>query len=98
MESFRSALEDCQLGDLGFRGSKYTWTNCRETAYFMKERLDRAVANAEWCTQFQEIDVSILAALSSDHKPKASSTSSPIQVEAIGAAMRLARRWSGMRG
>lgn len=69
MESFRSALEDCQLGDLGFRGSKYTWTNCRETAYFMKERLDSAVANAEWCTQFQEIDVSILVALSSDHKP-----------------------------
>lgn len=25
MERFRSTLEECNLGDLGYKGSKYTW-------------------------------------------------------------------------
>ena len=27
IEQFRAVLEDCGLSDLGFLGSKYTWTN-----------------------------------------------------------------------
>lgn len=69
MERFRSVLEVCNLGDLGFRGSKFTWTNCREAGQFMKERLDRATANPEWCALYRQVDVSVLAARSSDHKP-----------------------------
>jgi hypothetical protein len=45
MDQFRNALVNCQLTDLGFIGSKYTWTNCRSDGNFVKERLDRAVAN-----------------------------------------------------
>lgn len=56
MERFRSVLEECLLGDLGFRGSKVTWTNCRGVGQFMKERLDRATANSAWCGLFREID------------------------------------------
>jgi len=58
MEGFHTALEECQLCDLGYQDEMYT-----------KERLDRAPANAEWCTKFQEESVSVLAARTSDHHP-----------------------------
>lgn len=52
MESFRSTLEKCQLGDLGFQGSKFTWSNCREVGHFTNERLDGATTTKGWCDQF----------------------------------------------
>lgn len=67
MEQFRDTLESCQLNDLGFQGSM--WNNSREAAFFTKERLDRATATRSWCDLFREVDVSILAAITSDHKP-----------------------------
>jgi hypothetical protein len=62
-------LETCQLSDLGFIGSKFTWCNNKEDEYFTKERLDRVVANLEWCEFFGETDTFVLAAGSSDHCP-----------------------------
>ena len=47
MEQFRGCLEECQLSDLGFIGSKYTWTNAREDGDFTKVWLDRVLANKE---------------------------------------------------
>jgi hypothetical protein len=69
MEDFWEVLESCHLSDLGFIGSKYTWCNNRETSQFIKERLDQAVANSEWCEMVGEIDVFILAARNSDDCP-----------------------------
>jgi hypothetical protein len=69
MEQFRAVLEDCGLSDLGFVGSKYTWTNGQQGGNFMKERLDRAVANRAWCALFNHREVRVLAARTSDHKP-----------------------------
>jgi hypothetical protein len=69
MEAFKKTLEDCKLSDLGFIGSKFTWCNNREDAYFTKKRLDRAVANSDWCEKFGEMDVFVLGARSSDHCP-----------------------------
>jgi hypothetical protein len=48
MNAFRQALEDCDLTDLGYRGPKFTWCNFREEENFIKERLDRGVANSVW--------------------------------------------------
>jgi hypothetical protein len=45
MMQFQLTLEECELSDLGYRGSKFTWTNRRHDGDFIKERLDRAVAN-----------------------------------------------------
>jgi hypothetical protein len=47
MVLFRNVLEDCGLSDLGFLGSKFTWSNGHHDDTFMKERLDRAVANQD---------------------------------------------------
>ncbi|KAF5459757.1 hypothetical protein F2P56_019677 [Juglans regia] len=52
MEDFRLALLDCGLMDIGFEGSKFTWSNKREGAKFTKCRLDRALANVEWLNLF----------------------------------------------
>ena len=69
MELFRSTLEKCDLSDLGYSGAKFTWTNCQADGNFTKVRLDRAVANTQWCSMFQEASVQVLAGRSSDHKP-----------------------------
>ncbi|XP_059458992.1 uncharacterized protein LOC132188495 [Corylus avellana] len=69
MEAFQKTLEDCSLADLGYRGPKYTWTNCKEDKQFTKERLDRVIANRSWCDLNREVDVVVGAALSSNHSP-----------------------------
>jgi hypothetical protein len=49
MESFRKALEDTRLDDLGFVGDVFTWRNNWHVADgYIRERLDRAVANVQW--------------------------------------------------
>jgi ribonuclease HI len=67
MDGFRDALGECQLSDLGFQGPKFTWSNRRDDDMFTIERLDRAVANSEWCSMFKEVSVYNLAARTSDH-------------------------------
>jgi hypothetical protein len=69
MEAFQRVLEECSLSDLGFCGPKFTWNNGRERNAFTQERLDRAVANGEWCDFFTMVHVNILANRSSDHHP-----------------------------
>jgi hypothetical protein len=66
MNNFRMALEDC---DLGFTGPWYTWYNNKSDGNFTQEGLDRAVANRDWCSRFQHVDVFVLAARTSDHNP-----------------------------
>lgn len=39
--------------DLGFSGHPFTWNTCRFGSEFICERLDRALANEDWCTRFQ---------------------------------------------
>ena len=53
MDNFRSALEHCELEDLGFVGDPFTWRNHSQHACsYIKERLDRAVANVGWRSHF----------------------------------------------
>jgi exonuclease III len=69
MMQFRLALKECGLSDLGFRGSKFTWTNRRHDGDLIKERLDRAVANEAWCRLQTMREVQVLAGFKSDHLP-----------------------------
>lgn len=50
--------------DMGFIGSKFTWTNNR-----IKERLDRAFCNDDWRVLFPEAFVQHLPRFKSDHYP-----------------------------
>jgi exonuclease III len=78
MNHFREALEFCQLGDLGFSGPRFTWCNNRMDSYFTKVRLDRAVANPDWCSAFPKVFVLVLPARASDHNPLSVSFSESI--------------------
>ncbi|XP_018826172.2 uncharacterized protein LOC108995126, partial [Juglans regia] len=69
MEEFRNALSRGGLSDLGWRGNKYTWSNGHSDGSFVKERLDRAVANQEWRRGYSRVEVETLVAWSSDHLP-----------------------------
>jgi hypothetical protein len=69
MTAFRQTLEVCELTDLGYRGPKFTWSNCKDGINFIKERLDRGVANAEWRDFFPNSKVVVEAILCSDHAP-----------------------------
>jgi endonuclease/exonuclease/phosphatase family metal-dependent hydrolase len=69
MRKFRATLEECNLGDPGYQGSKFTWSNKQASDRFVKERLDRAVATPDWCAHFVNAVVEILPASTSDHRP-----------------------------
>ncbi|XP_062028770.1 uncharacterized protein LOC133744726 [Rosa rugosa] len=62
MNRFRQALVDCDLMDMGFVGSHYTWAN-----RFTKERLDRACQNLQWKTLYPFSRVITLPLSRSDH-------------------------------
>ncbi|XP_058186378.1 uncharacterized protein LOC131303505 [Rhododendron vialii] len=47
IEEFQQLLSDCELMDLEFKGSLYTWTNNQGGGANIRERLDRAVANID---------------------------------------------------
>ena len=67
MEAFQTALEECHLGDLGFTGPRFTWSNKRQDDMYTQERLDRVVGNNGWCELHKSAEVEVLAARASDH-------------------------------
>ncbi|XP_073363561.1 uncharacterized protein [Aegilops tauschii subsp. strangulata] len=70
MDRFKSALESCGLGDLGFVGDTFTWRNNNHTAAnYIRERLDRAVATQAWCNRFTAYRVTNGDPRHSDHRP-----------------------------
>ena len=47
MADFRKAMDESLLDDMGFRGSKYTWSNKRDGNCLIMDRLDRGLCNKE---------------------------------------------------
>ncbi|KAA3487428.1 reverse transcriptase [Gossypium australe] len=52
MEAFRETLEDCQLQDIGYSGTWFTWERGNLPETNIRERLDRGVANEKWLNLF----------------------------------------------
>ncbi|XP_071685251.1 uncharacterized protein [Lolium perenne] len=70
MEAFRRTLEQCELADLGFVGDPFMWRNNWHLADgYIRERLDRAVANAAWRCLFPLYRVINGDPRHSDHRP-----------------------------
>ena len=66
---FKECLDECNILDLGFAGSKYTWTNCRPITDLILERIDRCFANPIWRTLYADATVTHLPRTWSDHCP-----------------------------
>lgn len=44
MQAFQSAIDDCELRDMGFLGDHFTWQRGQ-----IREQLDRGLINDPWC-------------------------------------------------
>uniref|UniRef100_A0A803PJF5 Reverse transcriptase n=1 Tax=Cannabis sativa TaxID=3483 RepID=A0A803PJF5_CANSA len=55
--------------DLGCDGGCFTWQNSRVACNRVRKRLDRAIADANWCMDFSRARVSSFPILGSDHAP-----------------------------
>jgi hypothetical protein len=56
MLTFRDALIDCGLEDLGYAGDSFTWRRKWSRRILgIRERLDRACANEAWVELFRQV-------------------------------------------
>ncbi|KAL9666794.1 hypothetical protein QQ045_001135 [Rhodiola kirilowii] len=69
MRSFKEAIEDSGISDLGYNGAPFTYSNRREGAFETRARLDRALGNEEWRSLFPFVEVRHLISSVSDHYP-----------------------------
>ncbi|XP_059310607.1 uncharacterized protein LOC132061950 [Lycium ferocissimum] len=68
-EDFAFCINSCDLFDMGFKGSPYTWWNGRTTGDCIFKRLDRVVVNQQFQNMFANIEVEHLSRIESDHTP-----------------------------
>ncbi|XP_061337779.1 uncharacterized protein LOC133284726 [Gastrolobium bilobum] len=64
MAEMRHCLIDCNINDMGFKGSDFTWKRGK-----LHERLDRACSNEEWNIAWPNRIISHLPYFDSDHRP-----------------------------
>ncbi|XP_075656619.1 uncharacterized protein LOC142626791 [Castanea sativa] len=69
MQQFRDVIDECGFIDLGFEGSKFTWSKHFTDGHSVWERLDRGLGNSEFLMRFPGTRVSHLRCMSSDHTP-----------------------------
>ncbi|XP_075660821.1 uncharacterized protein LOC142630676 [Castanea sativa] len=64
---FQECLDTCRLIDIGFSGSRFTWSNHRLLTDLIQERIDRVFVNAKWNSIYPEANVKHLERVQSDH-------------------------------
>ncbi|KAL8546263.1 hypothetical protein ACS0TY_006111 [Phlomoides rotata] len=69
MSDFREVVASLNLLDMGFQGSKYTWSNGRPGNENIQSRLDRVLATTQWHNLFPSHMVHHRPWLHSDHSP-----------------------------
>lgn len=68
-DRFSQALNGCDMIDLDFFGTKFTWQKMCRGNHFVSKRLDRAVADHRWRMRFEEATVEHLVKRNYDHNP-----------------------------
>lgn len=78
MDRFQDAIDFYGLRDLGFEGDIFTWQNQQSRALgYVRERLDRALANESWREKFPTIFVQNGDPRHSNHRPVIITTMRP---------------------
>ncbi|KAL0408772.1 UNVERIFIED_CONTAM: hypothetical protein Sradi_1811600 [Sesamum radiatum] len=57
IRNFRNCLSECELHDLRFKGTSFTWCNNQQEPFTVRERLDRACSNLAWLQFFPNTSV-----------------------------------------
>lgn len=66
---FSENINKCNLINMGFSRSKFTWNNGRQGTANVSKRLDRGLCNEEWRATFLEGIIQTLPCTYSDHSP-----------------------------
>jgi len=66
---FKECLDACSMIDIGFSGSRFTWTNRRDIQALIQERIDKFFVNSQWCLMYSKARVAHLTRCHSDHYP-----------------------------
>lgn len=66
---FMGVIEACGLIDLGFYGSKFTWSNLRGAQFRIWKRLYRAMVFDAWLKDIPLSTITHLSSVGSDHCP-----------------------------
>ncbi|XP_019248338.1 PREDICTED: uncharacterized protein LOC109227594 [Nicotiana attenuata] len=69
VDDFRHCINTCNLTDLGFKGSIFTWWNGRSEDDCIFKRLDRCLGNMELQQTFPGFEITHLSKIGSDHCP-----------------------------
>ena len=69
MQLFREVIDGCSFMDMGFIGSKYTWSKHFDNGVSIWERLDRGLANKNWFLKFLRAKVHHISCNTLDHLP-----------------------------
>lgn len=69
MDGFRGAMDDCEVRDLGYKGSIFTWQRGLSPGTMIRERLDRFLGCDEWSLIFPCVEVQHFPIHRSDHAP-----------------------------
>jgi hypothetical protein len=67
--SFSNFMTTCNLLDLKTTGGRFTWHRNNNGIRILSKKLDRGLANVDWCMNFPEAFVEVLCRLHSDHNP-----------------------------
>ncbi|XP_070045119.1 uncharacterized protein [Nicotiana tomentosiformis] len=66
-EDFAFCVNSCDLFDIGYKGSPFTWWNGRPDEHCIFKRLDRIFVNLSFQNLFPNIEVEHLIRTGSDH-------------------------------
>ncbi|KAM6551594.1 hypothetical protein CsatB_001402 [Cannabis sativa] len=70
---FISSIQHCQLEDVKSTGSFYTWTNKQQGHDRIYSKIDRVLANQQWCDNYPSAEALFLNEGTFDHTPCISS-------------------------
>lgn len=68
-EDFSYCINSCELLEVGFKGSSFTWWNGRAGTDCIFKRLDRIVINNAFQSWLGNVEVEHLSRIGSDHSP-----------------------------
>ncbi|KAL8159774.1 hypothetical protein V2J09_001311 [Rumex salicifolius] len=92
-ERFSSWIDEMEMIDLGYTGSKFTWTRGKDLSTQSAARLDRGLCNFEWRDAFPDASIKHLARNQSDHSPLLLKSTGFIQRNPLARPFRFQAAW-----